>query len=103
VTGLSVEVSGPAAAKGETDACTGLDISEGGMRIECRRPFEEDTTLSLRFALPDSTSVVRTDGRVKHAGYSESRHIAGLEFQQIPNADRETIRGLIQPLIDPPA
>jgi hypothetical protein len=69
-----------------------LDISTGGMLLECSRPFERGDVLHCFFTLGPSTPVIFATARIIHGrSPGKGRYEYGLEFVEIRLDDRRRI------------
>jgi hypothetical protein len=58
-----------------------IDISVGGLALECKQPIDVDRQVSASFLLPDSNMLIHTAGKVVNA---DRRGRAGICFSFIP-------------------
>ncbi len=72
-----------------------VDVSPTGALLECSRFLEQNSLLTLQFALGDSPLLVRA--RVVHCAKSEpDLYRAGVRFEALPAEHRERVRELIR-------
>ncbi|MBW2421722.1 MAG: PilZ domain-containing protein [Deltaproteobacteria bacterium] len=76
------------------------DINDGGLFIETEKLKPAGTEVTMQFNLPGSGEVVQTVGRVVHisSGDEFAPSGMGIEFDDISEADRNKINGLIRAL-----
>src|SRR5690349_19826985 len=64
-------------ASGEKANGVSVNISEGGMALQCDLPIEKEETLQLEFNLPRKLGGIKCPGEVV---WSDAKHLFGLKF-----------------------
>ena len=75
------------------------NINEGGLFVETTRPLAVDEAVQLSFKLPGASEAIRVTGRVVRL-QTKDEGVAGMgiEFEQLDDAARAAIDGLVRSL-----
>jgi uncharacterized protein (TIGR02266 family) len=73
------------------------NVNEGGVFIETDCPAELDSVVHLRFRLPGTRENIKVAGRVAwiEPGADGQPQGMGVEFENLTEADRERINGIV--------
>jgi type IV pilus assembly protein PilZ len=84
------------------------DLSEGGIFLETERPLPTGTPVTLRFTLPDIDRVFEVKGKVAWINETKPKGGAkapkfqvgmGVQFEEMEEEDRKTIRDYVTKLL----
>jgi c-di-GMP-binding flagellar brake protein YcgR len=105
LTHVTVEVYNAAGLLENPNFCFIINVSENGMLFKSdgkNKDYSSSSRVRLTFTLPDNSIVIRSDATVVHAQETDLAVYVGVQFKNLPAADKKSLQEFVQKSLEKP-